>query len=61
MIAVEKIESGIIVYRWIGNVDMQDAKSVLKTLSVISPTTYRFSEQWDEALHMARTLLEQKD
>ncbi len=117
MIEVERIESGIYVYRWIGHVDMQDAKRsmetifsltegkpyvaiidmgkidhlpndiaqmrvnikaevqqglcgyvvfdaprfvlpFLKTLAVLAPTTYQFSYRWDEALRMARTLLE---
>jgi len=118
MIQLERIESGIYVYHWIGNVDMQDAKrsmktifslneekpyaaiidmekmtqlpndiahmqanikaevqqglrgyvvfgaprfvqSMLKTLAVLAPTTYQFSDHWDEALRMARSLLEQ--
>jgi len=118
MINVERIESGIFVYRWVGHINMQDAtvsmetifslnegnpyaaiidmektthlpndiahmranikaevqqglrgyvifgaprfvQSILKTLALLAPTTYQFSDHWEEALHMARTLLEQ--
>lgn len=118
MIELERIESGIYVYRWIGQIDMHDAKnvmetlftmneqqayvaiidmskttrlpndiaqmranikaevqhglrgyvvfsaprfalSIIKTLSLIAPTSYKFSGEWAEALQMARSLLEE--
>lgn len=116
MVEVEKVESGIVVYRWVGSIDMLDAYratdatftlteskpyaaiidmsktsripsdiaqmrvnikvevqhglrgyviygaprfvvALIRSLSVLAPTTYQFADDWDEALRLARQLI----